>query len=92
MRRSKIELYISTLETLAYSGPLRLTRIGYKVNMNCNQLKPVLHDLIRKKLVEERTFNKRTVLYSATSKARTILPYYNELKEMLGIPKDSLNF
>ena len=85
MRRSKMEMYISTLEALAYYGPLRLTRITYKAKLNCSQLKEILEGLIKKKLVEERIFKKNKVIYAATPKAKTILSYFNELKVMLPI-------
>lgn len=85
MRRGKLELYISTLEALAYYGPLKITRITYKAKMNCSQLKAIIDDLIQKKLVEERTLKKNKVVYAATPKARTVLSYFDELKEMLPI-------
>jgi predicted transcriptional regulator len=85
MRRSKMELYISTLEALAYNGPLRITRITYKANLNWGQLKPIIDDLIQKKLVEERKLKKNRVAYAATPKARELLAYFNDLKEMLPI-------
>jgi predicted transcriptional regulator len=80
-----MEMYISTLEALAYYGPLKITRITYKANMNCGQLKAILADLIQKKLVEERTLRKNKVAYAATPKAKAILSCFNELKEMLAI-------
>jgi len=85
MRRSKMEMYISTLEALAYYGPLKITRITYKAKMNCGQLKAILDDLIQKKLVEERSLKEKRVIYAATPKARTILSHFEELKEMLPI-------
>lgn len=88
MRRSKMEMYISTLEALAYYGPLKITRITYKAKMNCSQLKAILDDLVHKELVEERTLRKNKIVYVATPKARTILSYFNELKEMLPLPED----
>jgi len=87
MRRSKMEMYISTLEALAYYGPLKITRITYKAKMNCGQLKAILDDLIQKKLVEERAL-KNKVVYAVTPRARTILSYFDELKEMLPIAED----
>jgi predicted transcriptional regulator len=83
MRRSKMELYISTIEALAYYGPMKITKITYKAKMNCSPLKEILGDLIQKDLVEERTVKKDQVVYAATPKARKILSYFNELKEML---------
>jgi len=83
-----MEMYISTLEALAYYGPLKITRITYKAKMNCSPLKAILHDLIQKKLVEERTLKKNKIIYAATPKARTVLSYFCKLKEMLPIAED----
>jgi predicted transcriptional regulator len=83
-----MEMYISTLQALAYYGPLKLTRITYKAKMNCGQLKEILNGLIQKKLVEERVFKKNKVVYAATPKARTILSYFDEIKEMLPVVED----
>ncbi len=82
-----MEMYISTLEALAYYGPLKLTRITYKAKMNCGQLKKILCGLIQKKLVEERVLKKK-IVYAATPKARTILSYFNEIKQMLPVVED----
>lgn len=94
MRRSRMEMYISTLEALTYFGPLKLTKVTYKAKMNCSQLKTILADLIGKKLVEERTLKTDKVVYAATPKARIALSYFEELKEMLPIIEDDnqLNF
>lgn len=89
MRRSKMEMYISTIEALVYYGPMRITRITYKVNINCDPLRAILKDLIQNTLVEERKLEKTKVIYAATPKARTILSYFNELKEMLPIPENN---
>ena len=84
MRRSKLEMYISTLEALAYHGPLKLTGITYKAKMNWGQLKVILADLIHKQLVEKRSIGKRkTIFFAATPRARRTLSYFNELKELL---------
>jgi len=83
-----MEMYISTLQALAYYGPLKLTKITYKAKMNCGQLKEILNGLIQKKLVEERVFKKNKIVYAATPKARTILSYFNEIKEMLPVVED----
>lgn len=88
MRRSKMEMYISTLEALAYYGPLKITRITYKANMNCSQLRAIIDNLIQNELVEERTQENKRVVYAATPKAKAILSYFNELKEMLAIAED----
>ena len=84
-----MEMYISTLEALAYYGPLKFTRVTYKAKMNCSQLKAILADLVQKKLVEERKLEKNKVVYAATPKARTILSRFEELKEMLPITENA---
>ena len=92
MRRSKMEMCISTLEALAYYGPMQITRITYKANMNCGQLKDILGGLIQNGLMEERMFRKNNVVYAATPKARKILSYFEEIKEMLPIAEDNKLF
>jgi len=88
MRRSKLEMYVSILEALSYNGPSKITRITYTAKMNFGQIKPIIEDLIENNLVEEKRFKKNKIAYSVTPKARTILSYFNELKEMLPIHKD----
>jgi len=85
LRRSKLELYVSTLEALAHYGPMKLTRITYKAKMNCSPLKIILRELIKKELVEKKILKKNVVVYKATQKARTVLFEFGELKEMLPI-------
>lgn len=68
---------------------MKITKITYKAKMNCSQLKEILDSLIEEKLVEERMLRKNKVVYVATPKARTILSYFNELKEMLPIEQDT---
>jgi predicted transcriptional regulator len=76
---------ISTLEALVYCGPMKITKISYKAKMSYGQLKSVINDLIQNELVKERTLKKNTVVYAATPKARKIISYFEELKEMLPI-------
>ena len=83
MRRSKMELYISTLEALVYHGPLKITGISYKAKINYSQIKEVIADLIKKELVEERRNGKRRVVYVANPRAKTVISHFEELKEML---------
>ena len=82
MRRSKMEMYLSTLQALIYHGPQRITRISYKAKMNHVQLKAILSDLIQKKLVEERMFETNNVVYAATAKARNVLSRFDELNKI----------
>lgn len=88
MRRSKIEMYTDVLSALALEGPLKLTHIMYKVNVNCKALKEFLEFLIRQGLVEERSVGKRRVVYAATQRGLTLLQCFKELREALPIVED----
>ena len=92
MRRSKLERSISILEALAYNGPSKITKITYKANLNFSQLKPIIDDLIEKELVEKRSLRKSKVVYAATPKARKILSYFTQLKEMLQLEENSCQY
>jgi predicted transcriptional regulator len=51
MRRSKLEMYVDILKVLAHRGPLKLTHVMYKANVNCSVLKEYLDFLIKQNLV-----------------------------------------
>ena len=79
MPRSKLEIYLDTLEALVLCGPMRQTRITYKAKINYSTLKTVLADLKENNLVEERKLKKNKIVYTATPKAREILSDFREL-------------
>jgi len=83
MRRSKLEMYIDILKVLAHRGPLKLTHIMYKANVNCSVLKQYLDFLIKQNLVEERTVGKKRTVYAITERGLKVLKYFRELKVML---------
>jgi predicted transcriptional regulator len=85
MRRSKLEMYIDILRVLAQRGPLKLTHIMYKANVNCSVLKEYLDFLIRQELVEEKTIGKKRIVYAVSEKGITVLRYFRELKVMLPV-------
>jgi predicted transcriptional regulator len=93
MRRSKLEMYIDILKVLARHGPLKLTHIMYKANINCSVLKQYLDFLIRQNLVEEQTLlkkrNKKRVVYATTERGRTVLKYFRELNSALQITEEA---
>jgi len=91
MRRSKLEMYIDILKVLAHRGPLKLTHIMYKANVNCSVLKEYLDFLIKQNLVEERAVGKRRVVYAITPKGVTVLKYFRELKQVLPIIEETRN-
>ena len=89
MRRSKLEMYIDILKVLAHRGPLKLTHIMYKANVNCSVLKQFLDFLIEQKLVEERTVGKKRIVYAITERGITVLKYFRELKAVLPLVEEA---
>ncbi|MBX5327431.1 MAG: winged helix-turn-helix domain-containing protein [Candidatus Bathyarchaeia archaeon] len=83
MRRSKLEMYIDILKVLSHRGPLKLTHIMYKANVNCSVLKQYLDFLIQQNLVEERTIGKKRTVYAITQRGITVLKHFRELKTVL---------
>ncbi len=93
MRRSKLEMYIDILKVLAHHGPLKLTHIMYKANVNCSVLKQSLDFLVQQNLVEEQNQhsrrNKSKVVYAITERGRTVLKYFRELNSALQITEEA---
>jgi predicted transcriptional regulator len=85
MRRSKIEMHLDILRTLAQKGPLKLTHIMYKANVNCCVLKEYLDFLTQQNLVEEKTLRKERIVYKITEKGLTVIKYFRELQIMLPV-------
>jgi predicted transcriptional regulator len=88
LRRSKLEMYVDILSVLAHRGPLKLTHIMYKANVNCSVLSEYLAFLIQKELVEERNLRKNRTVYVITQRGVTVLKYFGELKRVLPIEED----
>ena len=91
MRRSKLEMYIDILKVLAHRGPLKLTHIMYKANVNCSVLKEYLCFLIKQNLVEERTIGKQRIVFVITQQGVTVLKYFRELRQVLPIIEEARN-
>ena len=91
MRRSKLEMYIDILTVLAHRGPLKLTHVMYKANVNCSVLKEYLDFLMKQSLIEERTLGKKRVVFAVTQRGITVLKYFRELKQVLPIVEESRN-
>ena len=85
MRRSKLEMYVDILKVLALRGPLKLTHIMYKANVNCSVLSEYLEFLLKQGLVEERVFQKNRTIYAVTQHGLTVLKAFRELKQALPI-------
>ena len=93
MRRSKMEIYIDILKILAQNGPLKLTHVMYKANVNCSILKQNLDFLIEQNLLEEqitpKRINRTKIRYAITEKGRTVIKYFNEVNRALQITEES---
>ena len=89
MRRSKMEMYIDILKVMAKNGPLKLTHVMYKANLNCSVLKQNLDFLIKQNLIEEQITikrrNKIKISYAITERGRTVIKYFNEVDVALQI-------
>jgi predicted transcriptional regulator len=89
MRRSKIEMYLDILKILAHRGPLKLTHVMYKANVNCKMLKEYLDFLIKQGLVEEKILRRQKIVYSITQRGVTVLKQFRELKDVLPIGEET---
>ena len=82
-------MYVDILKVLAQNGPLKLTHIMYKANVNCSVLKENLDFLINQNLIEEqiqqKKRNKTKIRYAVTERGRTVIKYFNEVNIALQI-------
>jgi predicted transcriptional regulator len=85
MRRSKLEMYVDILKVLGQKGPLKLTHIMYKANVNCKVLKEYLDFLLKQGLIEERVVGKSRIVYANTQRGIMVLKYFRELNKALPI-------
>lgn len=88
-----MEMYVDILKVLAKNGPLKLTHIMYKANVNCSVLKQNLDFLIQQNLIEEqirrKKRNKTKVRYAITERGKTVIKYFNEVNRALQITKEN---
>jgi predicted transcriptional regulator len=89
VRRSKLEMYVDILTVLAHRGPLKLTHVMYKANVNCSVLKEYLDFLMKQGLIEERAMGKKRIVFAVTQRGITVLKYFRELKQVLPIVEDA---
>jgi predicted transcriptional regulator len=92
MRRSHLEMYVEIISVLAQNGPLKLTLIMYKANLNCSVLKEDLGFLVKQGLVEERTIGKARIIFAVTQRGINVLKYFRELKQALPIVEEARNY
>lgn len=83
MGRSKFEMHLDIIRTLAQKGPLKLTHIMYKANVNCSVLREQLDFLILHNIVQERIFKKEKVVFELTEKGLSIIKTFRELQTLM---------
>ena len=81
-------MYVETLTVLAHRGPLKLTHIMYKANVNCSVLNEYLQYLAEKGLVNKRKVGKSRNVYAITQRGITVLKYFKELNEVLPLTEE----
>jgi len=84
-------MYVDILKVLAHWGPLKLTHVMYKANLNCSVLEEYLNLLTKQGLVEEKIIRKERKVYAITQRGVSVLKYFRELKEMLPIVEETGN-
>jgi predicted transcriptional regulator len=88
MRRSKLEMEVDILKTLAQKGPMKLTHIMYKTDVNCNVLKTDLKFLMGQGLIEVRKVGRGSHVYLITGLGLTLLKSWKEVKQLLPMVKE----
>jgi predicted transcriptional regulator len=78
-------MYVDILQVLAFKGPLKLTHIMYKSNVNCKVLKSQLDFLMKNGLVEERILRREKVVYAITQKGISTLKAFTQIKQVFPI-------
>ena len=85
MGRTKLEMYIGILKTLAQNGSLQTSNVAYEAKISYNELKKYLSFLLTQGLVDEQKVDKRRMVYSITRRGITVLKYLKELKQVAPI-------
>ena len=92
MRRSQLEMHLKILEILDHVGPLKLTHVMNRANVNCGLLKESFDFLTRQGLVEEKIIGEGRKVYAITQLGLKVLEQFRELKEMLPIAEDPARY
>jgi predicted transcriptional regulator len=81
-------MYVDILDVLSLRGPLKLTHIMYKSNVNCSVLKEQLDFLKKNCLVEERIMKRERVVFAITPRGTTVLKAFREIKQIFPIEEE----
>jgi len=80
---SKLEMYVDILNVLEQKGPLNVSHIMLKANLNCNTLKGYLDFLIKQGLIEERAVEKTGIVYANTARGAAVIKFFTKLDRTL---------
>ena len=83
LRRNKLETCLVILETLASYGPLKITHVIQKANVNCNVLKNYFDFLIKQGAVEERSVGRNRIVYAITERGLFLIKCFRGLNRMI---------
>lgn len=83
MRRSKLETCLAILETLACHGPLKITHVMQKANVNCNVMKNYFDFLIKQGAVEEKAVGRVRIVYAITERGLYLIRCFKELNQVI---------
>ena len=76
------------MKVVAQRGPLKLTHIMYKANVNCSVLSEYLEFLLKQELVEKRILKRNRTVYAVTQRGLKVLKAFRELKQALPIVEE----
>ena len=80
-----MEIYFDILNVLVRYGPLKLTHIIYKANVNCNILLKCINHLIKQGSVEERFMEEGKRVYTVTRRGLDVVKAFKGVKQALPI-------
>ena len=89
MERSRLEMYVDILKVLSNEGPLKLTHLMCKANVDCDVLHEYLGFLIKQGFAEERTIPEDRVVFLVTERGVAVLKFFNVFTDARTIDEQS---
>jgi predicted transcriptional regulator len=68
---------------LARNGPLKITHVMQKANVNFKVLMNYFDFLIRQGAVEEKRVGREKIVYAITERGLSLIKYFKELNQMI---------
>jgi predicted transcriptional regulator len=89
MERSRLEMYVDILKVLSNEGPLKMTHLMYKANVDCGVLHEYLDFLIKQGFAEERIISEDRVFFLVTERGVAVLKFFNVFTDARTIDEQS---